>query len=524
MPAKTNSDVSIVEPLTSGLNYRRWSTKIIMFLEDKDVDYVIHTDHSSFSPATHSTSTKTHKQTEKDDSQDTAVYATPDPKAPAPTPPATLSQVSVRFEKDNKTTRAIILQRMANSLFDMFSGYKSAKVIWDLLRQKYGTDDAGRRKYAVGHWMNFRMNDSKSIVEQVHEFENLVADMTAERAKVNDVFLSGALIEELPDSWLDFKKKMKHERGDYTLQQLINSLNIEEENRLVLRSATLSNNVKANIVESSVGFDRPGPNDHTKNHKRCFKQNNNNQVKNGKIQKKGIGPGCFVFGKQGHRATQCYFCKGVNQNTKKSDNGGTKNQAHLIEDTDNTEVVAVVITEANIVGDLEEYVVDTRASRHFCNNKDMFKEFEPITEGEQVFMGNSNVSQVSGRGTVELMLYSEKQLMLKNVLYVPSLRRNLIFGALLNRVRIKMVFESDRLVMTCYGKFLGKGHLRGGLFVLDVSVIRPNMFEGRDATSIYDFLPNWPIIGNNNNGSPSAYITIPVNIWHDRLGHVGTKC
>ncbi|XP_031106222.1 uncharacterized protein LOC116010863 [Ipomoea triloba] len=248
---------------------------------------------------------------------------------------------------------------MAHSLFDMFSAHKFAKVIWDLLRQKYGTDDAGRRKYAVGRWMNFKMNDSKSIVEHVHEFENLVADMTTEGAEVNDVFLSGALIEKFDDSWLDFKNKMKHERCDYTLQQLINSLNIEEENRLMLSS----------------------------------KPNNNNHVKNGKIQKKGLVAGCFVCGKQSHRAAQCYFRKGVNQNTKKSDNGGPKNEAHLTEDTDNTEIVAAVITEGNIVGDPEEWVVDTGASRHFCNNQDMFKVFEPITEGEQVFMGNSSVSQ-----------------------------------------------------------------------------------------------------------------------------------
>nr|GMD74886.1 Retrovirus-related Pol polyprotein from transposon TNT 1-94 [Ipomoea batatas] len=74
-------------------------------------------------------------------------------------------------------------------------------------------------------------------------------------------------------------------------------------------------------------------------------------------------------------------------------------------------VIAAVITEANVVGDLEEWVVDTGASCHFCSNKDLFKKLEPASEGEQVYMGNSSVSEnrvadhlaseamVLGRGT-----------------------------------------------------------------------------------------------------------------------------
>nr|GMC71881.1 Retrovirus-related Pol polyprotein from transposon TNT 1-94 [Ipomoea batatas] len=120
----------------------------------------------------------------------------------------------------------------------------------------------------------------------------------------------------------------------------------------------------------------------------------------------------------------------------------------------------------------------------------MFKVFKPITEGEQVFMGNSSVSEVSGKGKIELMLYSGKKLMLRDVLYVPSLRRNLISGALLNKAGIKLVFESNRLVMTLCGQYLGKGYLQGGLFVLDVSeslVLPPSLV----ASLACGLLKNW---------------------------------
>lgn len=116
-----------------------------------------------------------------------------------------------------------------------------------------------------------------------------------------------------------------------------------------------------------------------------------------------------------------------------------------------------------MVGDSEEWIVDIRVSHHFYNNKYLFKGLESIIEGKQVFMGNSNVSEVRGRGKVKLMLYSEKKLLLQNLLYVHSLHRNLIFRTLMNKTEIKLVFESNRLVMTRRRKYLGKGYLRGRL-------------------------------------------------------------
>jgi len=44
---------------------------------------------------------------------------------------------------------------MSNPLFDLFVSFKSAKVIWTKLETKYGSDDAGKRKYAVGKWLQF---------------------------------------------------------------------------------------------------------------------------------------------------------------------------------------------------------------------------------------------------------------------------------------------------------------------------------------------------------------------------------
>ena len=72
--------------------------------------------------------------------------------------------------------------------------------MWDLLETKYSTDDVGKKKYICGKFLQFKMVDDKPIMEQVHEYENLVADILAEGMKMCEILQANFLIEKLPDS------------------------------------------------------------------------------------------------------------------------------------------------------------------------------------------------------------------------------------------------------------------------------------------------------------------------------------
>ena len=79
-------------------------------------------------------------------------------------------------------------------------------------------------------------------------------------------------------------------------------------------------------------------------------------------------------------------------------------------------------------------------------------------------MGNGARSAVDGVGTVDLNLTSGKTMQLKNVHHVPSIRKNLISGSLLHRDGYKLVFESNKCILSKYGTFVGKGYESRGLF------------------------------------------------------------
>lgn len=161
------------------------------------------------------------------------------------------------------------------------------------------------------------MVDSKPIVEHDHMYENLIVDIVAEGISVSEMLQTYALIEKLPASWSNYQSKMKHERRDFTLDELVNHLNIEEENRIMYMSVSFPDYtiMKANIVETILKDDNV-TGDNNKNQKKANKNNNNNRFKNnGKIQKKGKRGECFVCWKTSHRAYQCYHYKGsINQN------------------------------------------------------------------------------------------------------------------------------------------------------------------------------------------------------------------
>ena len=113
---------------------------------------------------------------------------------------------------------------------------------------------------------------------------------------------------------------------------------------------------------------------------------------------------------------------------------------NISKDVSNIDLTAIIF-EVNLVGsNPKEWWIDTSATRHVCSDKKMFSTFEPIETGEKLFMGNSTTSEIKGQGKVMLKMTYGKELTLTNVLYVPEIRKNLMYGSLLNGHGFRMVF------------------------------------------------------------------------------------
>jgi hypothetical protein len=71
-------------------------------------------------------------------------------------------------------------------------------------------------------------------------------------------------------------------------------------------------------------------------------------------------------------------------------------------------------------------------------------------------MGNSAHACVLGSSTVTLKFISRKTIQLKNVQHVPTIKKNLVSRSLLCRDDFKLVFESNKCIISKFGTFVGK--------------------------------------------------------------------
>ena len=159
--------------------------------------------------------------------------------------------------------------------------------------------------------------------------------------------------------------------------------------------------------------------------------------------------------------------------------------------------LTALISEVNLVGsNPKEWWIDTGATHNVCFDKKMFSTFELIETEEKVFMGNSATSDIKGQGKVVLKMNYGKELTLTNVLYVPEIHKNVVSGSLLNSHGFRLVFESDKFVLSKSGMYVEKGYMSGGVWNINVMTI---------------------IKSEMNKASSSAYIIESSNLWHGRL-------
>nr|KAJ0203951.1 hypothetical protein LSAT_V11C500267090 [Lactuca sativa] len=103
-----------------------------------------------------------------------------------------------------------------------------------------------------------------------------------------------------------------------------------------------------------------------------------------------------------------------------------------------------------------------------------FRNIKVVDNDDKLFMGNSTTSDIQGVGKIVLKMTSRRELKLNDVLYVPEIRKNLVSGWLLNKHGFRLVFESDKFVLTKNYVHVSKGYAERGMFKLCVMALKPS--------------------------------------------------
>ncbi|GJT39092.1 hypothetical protein Tco_0938957 [Tanacetum coccineum] len=125
---------------------------------------------------------------------------------------ATVEAIRIRakWENDDYICRGHILNGMSDSLFDVYTNVESAKELWDSLESKYMAEDSSSKKFLVSNFNNYKMVDSRPVMEQYNERLRILGQYTQHGLKMDESISVSSIIDKLPPSWKDFKHTLKH--------------------------------------------------------------------------------------------------------------------------------------------------------------------------------------------------------------------------------------------------------------------------------------------------------------------------
>ncbi|KAK1650257.1 hypothetical protein QYE76_068062 [Lolium multiflorum] len=85
--------------------------------------------------------------------------------------------------------------------------------------------------YAMEQFNDYRMVENRSVVEQAHEIQIMAKELELLKCVLPDKFVAGCIVAKLPPSWRNFATSLKHQRHEFSVENIMGSLDVEEKAR-----------------------------------------------------------------------------------------------------------------------------------------------------------------------------------------------------------------------------------------------------------------------------------------------------
>lgn len=132
------------------------------------------------------------------------------------------------FDVVDNLFRGAVIGALANKYVDSYLACTSTKELWDALDEKFGVSDAGSELYIMEQPFDYNKVENCPVVEQAHEIQALAKELEQFPCVLSDKFVAGGIIAKLPPSWMDFATTLKHKIQEFSMSELIGSLDVEE--------------------------------------------------------------------------------------------------------------------------------------------------------------------------------------------------------------------------------------------------------------------------------------------------------
>ena len=95
-------------------------------------------------------------------------------------------------------------------------------------RGQFGASDTGSELYVMEQFYDYKMTVERSVVHQAHEIQSLAKELEYFKCVLPEKFVAGGIIAKLPPSRNNFATFLKHKRQEFSVADLIGTLDVEE--------------------------------------------------------------------------------------------------------------------------------------------------------------------------------------------------------------------------------------------------------------------------------------------------------
>jgi len=351
------------------------------------------------------------------------------------------SKMSESLTSDRKQE---ILKKAKNSIILSLSDQILRKVVkepttagmWLKLESLYMTKTLPTRIYLKQKFYSFKMNDQKSIDENVDEFTKLVSDLENLDVKIDDEDQAIFLLNSLPKAYEQLCDTLKYGRETLTLDEVV--------------SAAYSKELDLNANPKNARAEGLNVRGRTEKREKGKKSKSRSKSKSKTV--------CWNCNKEGHWRRQCPEKK------KNPEKPAPEESANVPNGLNFAEVLTVSDADPK-----DQWILDSGCSFHMTPRREWL--FDYLPSNGKVLMGNNHICDVHGAGSVKIKRPDGSIKILKEVRYIPELKRNLISLGVLDKAGY--TYKGQGGVIKIFKGILQalKGNLENGLYVLEGETI-----------------------------------------------------
>lgn len=371
-----------------------------------------------------------------------------------------------------------IHQSLDTANFEKIAAAKSAKEAWDTLENSYkgGAKVLKVRLQALRRQFELlQMEDNETMTEYFVKIQSFANQMKANGEKLDDLKIVEKVLRSLPSKFDHIVVAIEESKNldEMTIEELQSSLEAHEL-RLKTRAADKQpiQALQARKFEKGEssgwknkkgqGRGKPGGRGRGRSDKRfqdsdqeVHKSDQNHGPNNSKRGAYGRGRGkkfdkskiqCYVCDRYGHFAHECWYKKGSQDDNK---------EAGFAQDEDSSEQVLLMVTTPIDESNTNFWYLDSGCSNHMTGRRDWFADLDESVKSRVRFADDSYVS-VEGVGKILIQQKSGRQAYIHEVLYVPSMKNNLLslgqllekgYSMNLEKGNLKLIDNKGRLVL-----------------------------------------------------------------------------